>query len=89
MELFCNEHSVPFHHPVDKEKMKIYYKFIKHPIDLFKIRDKLSQFECDDYYNSVEQFLHDINQIFINCAEFNEVSFIIVTIIGEITRVKF
>lgn len=53
--------------------MPNYYKIIKQPMDLKKVKKKL-QLRSSQYYNSVQEFVSDMRLIFKNCAKYNEVS---------------
>jgi hypothetical protein len=56
----------PFTAPVDPG-LKEYFKVVKKPIDLLSMGRKLH----DGKYSSKNDFLKDVDQIFINCKLFN------------------
>lgn len=51
--------------------MPNYYKIIKQPMDLKKVKRKL-QLRSSQYYKSVQEFVDDMRLIFKNCAKYNE-----------------
>lgn len=59
-----------FHQPVDVEQFDIpdYYEIVKHPIDFGTIKRKL----CVNLYESPDQFVNDMEQVFSNCILFNQ-----------------
>lgn len=50
-----------------------YYKIIKNPMDLKKVKKRL-QLQSSQYYKSTQEFVSDVRLIFQNCAKYNEVS---------------
>lgn len=50
-----------------------YYKIIKKPMDLKKVKKRL-QLQSSQYYKSTQEFVSDVRLIFKNCAKYNEVS---------------
>ena len=50
-----------------------YYKIIKQPMDLKKVKKKL-QLRSSQYYQSTQEFVSDMRLVFKNCAKYNEVS---------------
>uniref|UniRef100_A0A669BCP3 E3 ubiquitin-protein ligase TRIM33 n=1 Tax=Oreochromis niloticus TaxID=8128 RepID=A0A669BCP3_ORENI len=73
--IFCHELSVGFREPVPSS-VPNYYKIIKQPMDLKKVKKKL-QLRNSQYYQSVQEFVSDIRLVFKNCAKYNEMSRII------------
>lgn len=61
--------NYPFLEPVDPISMNIptYSDYVKEPMDLGTISDKLSNWE----YQSIEMFEHDVHLVFKNCYAFN------------------
>ncbi|KAI9138386.1 hypothetical protein BKA69DRAFT_1040962 [Paraphysoderma sedebokerense] len=59
----------PFHEPVDAVALNIptYYEIIKCPMDLATIKKKLNSRS----YQSNDEFMQDMKQIFTNCYTFN------------------
>lgn len=53
--------------------MPNYYKIIKQPMDLKKVKKKL-QLRSSQYYKTIQEFVNDMRLIFKNCAKYNEVS---------------
>lgn len=49
-----------------------YYKIIKQPMDLKKVKRKL-QVQSSQYYTSTQEFVSDMRLVFKNCAKYNEV----------------
>ncbi|XP_024148713.1 E3 ubiquitin-protein ligase TRIM33 isoform X2 [Oryzias melastigma] len=68
--IFCHELSMGFREPVPSS-VPNYYKIIKQPMDLKKVKKKL-QLRSSQYYNSVQEFVSDMRLIFKNCAKYNE-----------------
>jgi len=60
--------SWPFQEPVDGSLVQDYYKFIKHPMDLKTMREKLE----DLHYRNKKSFIHDFKLIVNNCKQYNE-----------------
>ncbi|KAM8830908.1 E3 ubiquitin-protein ligase TRIM33 isoform 1-T1 [Synchiropus picturatus] len=73
--IFCHELSVSFREPVPTS-VPNYYKIIKHPMDLKKVKKKL-QMRSSQYYQSLQEFVSDMRTVFRNCAKYNEISRII------------
>lgn len=53
--------------------MPNYYKIIKQPMDLKKVKKRL-QLRSSLHYQSTKDFVSDMRLIFKNCAKYNEVS---------------
>ncbi|XP_041655180.1 E3 ubiquitin-protein ligase TRIM33 isoform X2 [Cheilinus undulatus] len=75
LNIFCHELSVGFREPVPSS-VPNYYKIIKQPMDLKKVKKKL-QLRNSQYYQSVQEFVSDMRLVFKNCAKYNEMSRII------------
>jgi histone acetyltransferase len=60
--------SWPFQKPVDKTEAPGYYEFIKYPIDLKTVSDRLK----NRYYVHKHLFIADMNRLFTNCRSYNE-----------------
>ncbi|KAG7226881.1 hypothetical protein INR49_022176 [Caranx melampygus] len=73
--IFCHELSVGFREPVPSS-VPNYYKIIKKPMDLKKVKKKL-QLRSTQYYQSTQEFVSDMRLVFKNCAKYNEMSRII------------
>uniref|UniRef100_A0A7N8X6C8 E3 ubiquitin-protein ligase TRIM33 n=1 Tax=Mastacembelus armatus TaxID=205130 RepID=A0A7N8X6C8_9TELE len=73
--IFCHELSVGFREPVPSS-VPNYYKIIKQPMDLKKVKKKL-QLRSSQYYQSIQEFVSDMRLVFKNCAKYNEMSRII------------
>uniref|UniRef100_A0A4W6BWY9 E3 ubiquitin-protein ligase TRIM33 n=1 Tax=Lates calcarifer TaxID=8187 RepID=A0A4W6BWY9_LATCA len=73
--IFCHELSVGFREPVPSS-VPNYYKIIKQPMDLKKVKKKL-QLRSSQYYKSTQEFVSDMRLVFKNCAKYNEMSRII------------
>ncbi|XP_040008709.1 E3 ubiquitin-protein ligase TRIM33 isoform X1 [Xiphias gladius] len=73
--IFCHELSVGFREPVPSS-VPNYYKIIKQPMDLKKVKKKL-QLRSSQYYQSTQEFVSDMRLVFKNCAKYNEMSRII------------
>lgn len=69
--IFCHELSVGFREPVPNS-VPNYYKIIKQPMDLKKVKKKL-QLRSSQYYQSTQEFVSDMRLVFKNCAQYNEV----------------
>uniref|UniRef100_A0A3Q1FZU5 E3 ubiquitin-protein ligase TRIM33 n=1 Tax=Acanthochromis polyacanthus TaxID=80966 RepID=A0A3Q1FZU5_9TELE len=69
--IFCHELSVGFREPVPSS-VPNYYKIIKQPMDLKRVKKKL-QLRSSQYYRSTLEFVSDMRLIFKNCAKYNEV----------------
>lgn len=59
--------SWPFHCAVSRRSVPDYYDIIKRPMDLGKIRGKLSSME----YRTTKEFVADVYLIFQNCSVYN------------------
>uniref|UniRef100_A0A8D3DQ25 E3 ubiquitin-protein ligase TRIM33 n=1 Tax=Scophthalmus maximus TaxID=52904 RepID=A0A8D3DQ25_SCOMX len=70
--IFCHELSVGFRNPVPSS-VPNYYKIIKQPMDLKRVKKKL-QLRSSQYYKSPQEFVSDMRLVFQNCAKYNEVS---------------
>lgn len=70
LHIFCHELSIGFREPV-ASSVPNYYKIIKQPMDLKKVKRKL-QLRSSQYYKSVQEFVDDMRLIFKNCAKYNE-----------------
>uniref|UniRef100_A0AAQ6A8X6 E3 ubiquitin-protein ligase TRIM33 n=1 Tax=Amphiprion ocellaris TaxID=80972 RepID=A0AAQ6A8X6_AMPOC len=73
--IFCHELSVGFREPVPSS-VPNYYKIIKQPMDLKRVKKKL-QLRSSQYYQSTLEFVSDMRLVFKNCAKYNEMSRII------------
>ncbi|XP_056129020.1 E3 ubiquitin-protein ligase TRIM33 isoform X2 [Lampris incognitus] len=73
--VFCHELSVGFREPVPCS-VPNYYKIIKHPMDLKKVKKRL-QVISSQYYKTPQDFVSDVRLVFQNCAKYNEMSRII------------
>ncbi|XP_035501632.2 E3 ubiquitin-protein ligase TRIM33 isoform X2 [Scophthalmus maximus] len=69
--IFCHELSVGFRNPVPSS-VPNYYKIIKQPMDLKRVKKKL-QLRSSQYYKSPQEFVSDMRLVFQNCAKYNEV----------------
>lgn len=56
-----------FHYPVKKKDAPNYFDVIKNPVDLTAMRNKAKRNE----YETMEQFLQEINQLRVNAEFFN------------------
>lgn len=65
--LVHDQHSWPFHCAVSRRDVPDYYDVIRRPMDLGKIRGKLSGME----YRTTKEFVADIYLIFQNCSVYN------------------
>ncbi|KAJ3586211.1 hypothetical protein NHX12_012611 [Muraenolepis orangiensis] len=72
---FCHELSVGFREPVPSS-VPNYYKIIKQPMDLRKVKKKL-QVRSSQQYRSAQDFVSDVRLVFHNCSKYNEMSRII------------
>ncbi|XP_070766206.1 E3 ubiquitin-protein ligase TRIM33 isoform X2 [Enoplosus armatus] len=70
LHIFCHELSVGFREPVPSS-VPNYYKIIKQPMDLKKVKKKL-QLRSSHYYQSTQEFVSDMRLVFRNCANYNE-----------------
>lgn len=68
--IFCHELSVGFREPVPSS-VPNYYRIIKKPMDLKKVKKKL-QLRSPQYYQSIQEFVSDMRLVFKNCAKYNE-----------------
>uniref|UniRef100_A0A8C4H6E4 E3 ubiquitin-protein ligase TRIM33 n=1 Tax=Dicentrarchus labrax TaxID=13489 RepID=A0A8C4H6E4_DICLA len=75
LHIFCHELSVGFRDPVPSS-VPNYYKIIKQPMDLKKVKKKL-QLRSSHFYQSIQEFVSDMRLVFQNCAKYNEMSRII------------
>uniref|UniRef100_G3NML3 E3 ubiquitin-protein ligase TRIM33 n=1 Tax=Gasterosteus aculeatus aculeatus TaxID=481459 RepID=G3NML3_GASAC len=75
LHIFCHELSVGFREPVPSS-VPNYFKIIKQPMDLKKVKRRL-QLRSSQYYRSIQEFVSDMRLIFKNCADYNEMSRII------------
>ncbi|XP_031724731.1 E3 ubiquitin-protein ligase TRIM33 isoform X2 [Anarrhichthys ocellatus] len=75
LHIFCHELSVGFREPV-ASSVPNYFKIIKQPMDLKKVKRRL-QLRSSQYYRTIQEFVSDMRLIFINCANYNEMSRII------------
>ncbi|XP_055079178.1 E3 ubiquitin-protein ligase TRIM33 isoform X2 [Periophthalmus magnuspinnatus] len=73
--IFCHELSVGFREPVSSS-VPNYYKIIKQPMDLKKVKKRL-QGRSSQFYQTTQDFVSDMRLIFKNCAQYNEMSRII------------
>lgn len=71
LHIFCHELSVGFREPVPSS-VPNYYKIIKQPMDLKKVKKKL-QLRSSQYYKTTQEFVSDMRLVFKNCAKYNEV----------------
>ncbi|XP_078110573.1 E3 ubiquitin-protein ligase TRIM33 isoform X5 [Sander vitreus] len=71
LHIFCHELSVGFRKPVPSS-VPNYYKIIKHPMDLKKVKKRL-QLRSSQHYQSIQEFVSDMRLVFTNCANYNEV----------------
>ncbi|XP_068588922.1 E3 ubiquitin-protein ligase TRIM33 isoform X2 [Cebidichthys violaceus] len=71
LHIFCHELSVGFREPV-ASSVPNYYKIIKQPMDLKKVKRRL-QLRSSQYYQTIQEFVSDMRLIFKNCANYNEV----------------
>ncbi|XP_029011428.1 E3 ubiquitin-protein ligase TRIM33 isoform X2 [Betta splendens] len=69
--IFCHELSVGFREPVPSS-VPNYYKIIKQPMDLNKVKKKL-ELRNSHHYQSIQDFVSDVRLVFKNCAKYNEV----------------
>ncbi|XP_007907565.2 E3 ubiquitin-protein ligase TRIM33 isoform X1 [Callorhinchus milii] len=70
--LFCHEMSIAFQEPVPSS-VPDYYKIIKKPMDLSKVKMKLQK-KHSEHYQTAKDFVADVRLIFKNCEKFNEVT---------------
>ncbi|KAK5894255.1 hypothetical protein CesoFtcFv8_010967 [Champsocephalus esox] len=75
LHIYCHELSVGFREPV-LSSVPNYYKIIKKPMDLKKVKKRL-QLRSSQHYQSVQEFVSDMRLVFTNCANYNEMSRII------------
>nr|XP_057941769.1 E3 ubiquitin-protein ligase TRIM33 isoform X2 [Doryrhamphus excisus] len=68
--IFCHELSVGFREPVPNS-VPNYYRIIKNPMDLKKVKKKL-QLRSSQYYKTIQEFVSDMRVVFKNCAKYNE-----------------
>lgn len=67
-EVCKNENSWPFLRPVSRHEVPDYYKVIKNPMDLAKIKSKLNT----GRYSTNVEVMKDIQLIFENCDLYNQ-----------------
>lgn len=63
-----NENAWPFLRPVSRQEVPDYYKVIKQPMDLAKIKSKLNT----GHYSTNSEVMKDIQLIFSNCDLYNQ-----------------
>ncbi|KAI1101356.1 histone acetyltransferase GCN5-like protein [Jackrogersella minutella] len=63
-----HKHAWPFLNPVNADDVPGYYDFIKSPMDISTMEDKLQQ----DQYHSPKDVIDDMKLIFSNCRSFND-----------------
>jgi len=68
--LWKQEHSWPFHKPVDPVKLNIpdYFDIVKEPIDLGTIKKRLNE----NVYDNGSEVVKDIDRMFKNCYLYNQ-----------------
>lgn len=59
--------SWPFLKPVSKAEAPNYYDFIKQPMDLSTLEERVN----NDHYKTIEEFAKDMRLIFTNCYDYN------------------
>uniref|UniRef100_A0A915I7H8 histone acetyltransferase n=1 Tax=Romanomermis culicivorax TaxID=13658 RepID=A0A915I7H8_ROMCU len=69
-KLKANPNSWPFLKPVDGNEVPDYYSFIKFPMDLKTMQERLRQ----NYYCTPKLFKADIQRMLSNCKKFNDES---------------
>lgn len=62
--------------------MPNYFKIIKQPMDLKKVKKKL-QVKSSQFYQTTLEFVSDMRLVFKNCAKYNEVSSMSVSLLWE------
>lgn len=67
-EVAKNSHAWPFLRPVSRHEVPDYYKVIKNPMDLAKIKSKLNT----GNYSTNGEVMKDIQLIFANCEKYNQ-----------------
>nr|CAB3225094.1 bromodomain adjacent to zinc finger domain protein 1A [Phallusia mammillata] len=67
-ELIKHKDSWPFVEPVSKKAVPDYYDIIKKPMDLGTVHKKMKEVQ----YPTPTEFISDVDQIFLNCHEYNE-----------------
>lgn len=67
-EVSKNDNAWPFLRPVSRYEVPDYYKVIKHPMDLAKIKSKLNT----GHYSTNSEVMKDIQLIFQNCDMYNQ-----------------
>lgn len=67
--LWRTNHAWIFHEPVDPVKLNLpeYFDIVKTPMDFGTIKKKLN----NNVYSTGEDFIKDLDQVFINCRLFN------------------
>lgn len=58
----------PFLNPVNKDEVADYYEFIKSPMDLATMEDRLEE----DFYSSPKELVDDLKLILSNCRLYND-----------------
>ncbi|XP_068187556.1 E3 ubiquitin-protein ligase TRIM33 isoform X2 [Antennarius striatus] len=71
LHIFCHELSMGFRKPVPSS-VPNYYKIIKQPMDLKKVKRRL-QSRSSQHYRSTLDFVVDMRLVFKNCSKYNEV----------------
>jgi len=71
--LFCHKLSMPFHKPVKSFQAPNYFKVISKPMDLSKIKKKLSIINSSIYhrYQNSREMIFDVVLMLNNCILFN------------------
>lgn len=67
-EVSKHENAWPFLRPVSRHEVPDYYKVIKNPMDLAKIKSKLNTGQ----YSTNAEVMKDIQLIFANCDLYNQ-----------------
>lgn len=67
-EVCKNDNAWPFLRPVSRHEVPDYYKVIKSPMDLAKIKSKLNTGQ----YSTNSEVLKDVQLIFANCDLYNQ-----------------
>ncbi|CEI92456.1 Putative Histone acetyltransferase-like protein [Rhizopus microsporus] len=66
-ELRAHPHSWPFHDPVNADEVTDYYEVIKEPMDLTTLEQNVE----NDTYQTMDEFIRDVQKIFDNCRTYN------------------
>ena len=77
--MYTQNGSAPFHQPVNRT-VQNYYRLIKHPMYFKTIKHKLTRGHFD-HYNTIEEFISDCRLVFSNCAQYNSVSLLILSLL--------